>query len=232
MYTPGEHTSNSDTAIIIPAYNPATELLTICNELLQLGFSVFVVNDGSVQTQVFNAIEELPVTVLHHSVNMGQGAAIETGISKALSGGKEFFVTFDADGQHSALSVTDLQNQLFKSKADIVFGSRFLNKEFSGAVPAGKRFTLRVAAFFDALITGIRLTDSHNGLRIFNRAVAASLHFKENRMAHATEILWLVKKYQWKYDECPVLISYNSRSQHPLRSIEIAMDIFLRKLIS
>ena len=232
MPASGVNIPYSETAVIIPAYNPGETLLPICLELVKKKISVFVVNDGSTDTGMFNSLLELPVVLLHHSVNLGQGAALETGICKALSCGKSFFVTLDADGQHSTSSVDDLLEMLMQPDTDIIFGSRFLNKVSRRTIPSTKRITLKLAALFDGLLTGIWLTDSHNGLRAFSRQVAAKIHFTENRMAHATEILWLTKKWKWKYRECAVLIHYNKKSQHPSRSIEIAIDLFLRKLIS
>ena len=232
MSNPEVYIPYNDTAIIIPAYNPSGELLTVCMELVKNNFCVFVVNDGSANREVFDRLSEMPVTILHHPVNLGQGAALETGIRKAIEKNKQLFITVDADGQHSPAAVCDLHKALLQHKADIVFGSRFLDKKLSYTVPAVKRITLKLAALFDGLLTGIWLTDSHNGLRAFNRKTAESIHFTENRMAHATEILWLAKKYGWVYKECAVLVQYNNTSQHPSRSIEIAIDLFLRKLIS
>ncbi len=232
MPTPGVHIPSSETVIIIPAYNPSNNLFSLCQELLQNGFSVVVVNDGSTAPVAFNTLSALPLTLLHHPVNLGQGAALETGIRKALETNKKIFVTFDADGQHSCTSVHDLLATLGQTGADIVFGSRFLNKQFSRSVPRLKRATLKLAALFDGLLTGTWLSDSHNGLRAFNRWVAGGIHFTENRMAHATEILWLTRKNRWKYNECPVLIRYDNKSQHPTKAIEIAIDLFLRKFIS
>lgn len=230
MPTPAEHIRA--TGIIIPAYNPGPELVALCTELAQNGFTPLVVNDGSTHTAVFNALEGLPVIVLHHAVNLGQGAALETGICKALRLNMQRFVTFDADGQHSCQSVTDMLRVLQQENADIVFGSRFLDKSLSASIPTAKKITLKMAAIFDGLLTGLWMTDSHNGLRAFNRKVAEKIHFTENRMAHATEILWLTRRHRWKYAECPVLIKYDGPSQHPGRSIEIAIDLFLRKFIS
>jgi glycosyltransferase involved in cell wall biosynthesis len=232
MDTPGAYTQNREIGIIIPAYNPSVELVTLCRELAQQGFSLFVVNDGSEDTSVFKTLETLPLILLHHAVNLGQGAALETGIRKALLFNINTFITFDADGQHSCASVADLLQVLQQEKTDIVFGSRFLEKKFSESIPRLKKTILKVAALFDGLLTGIWLTDSHNGLRAFNRRVAEKIHFTENRMAHATEILWLTRRYRWNYKECAVLIKYDRKSQHPVRSIEIAIDLFLRKLIS
>ncbi|HTL10423.1 MAG TPA: glycosyltransferase family 2 protein [Chitinophagaceae bacterium] len=219
-------------AVIIPAFNPGIELLQICMALLKEKFSIFLVNDGSADTAIFNRLSKLPITVVHHAVNLGQGAALETGITKALEQGSRYFVTFDADGQHPVEAVADLVNTLVKQDVDIVFGSRFLAREGRASLPFAKRVTLKIARFFDGLLTGIWLTDSHNGLRALNRRAAQALHFTENRMAHATEILWLTRRNRWRYHECAVTVSYGKRAQHPVKSIEIAIDLILRKIIS
>jgi len=226
------YTAYTQTCVIIPAYNPSGELVVLCKELLKKGLSLVIVNDGSANVSVFKAMAGMPLTIVHHPLNLGQGAALETGIRKALQTGKQFFVTFDCDGQHRPDAIGDLLGVLQQEQTDIVFGSRFYNRQYAKLVPPFKKATLRIATIFDGLLTGIWLTDAHNGLRAFTRPVAEKIHFTENRMAHATEILWLTKRYKWKYRECAVRIEYNRHSQHPTRSIEIAIDLFLRKFIS
>ncbi len=231
---PAEATSLSsgEILVIIPAYNPGEILKNLCRELHAEGYGLMVVDDGSTIRSCLPGSTDLGVGLIRHAVNLGQGAALETGIRYGMENGWQYFATMDADGQHSVSSLGDLRTVLQKDSPDIVFGSRFLDRRHVQAIPVMKRVTLKLAAVFDGLLTGTWLTDSHNGLRLFNRKVAGAIHFKENRMAHATEILWLARQERWRVRECPVLVTYNNESQHPLRSIEIAIDIFLRKIIS
>ncbi|MDX2046079.1 MAG: glycosyltransferase family 2 protein [Chitinophagaceae bacterium] len=216
--------------VIIPAYNPPPVLLWLCHDLLDCGYKVVVVDDGSQDKSV---ITQLPVAVdiLQHRFNLGQGAALETGIKKALQNGADYIVTFDADGQHRINDIEKLLKCLSETNSDVVLGSRFLAAETRKEVPPSKRITLRVGRLFNGLLTGIWLSDAHNGLRAFTKQVAKKVHFTENRMAHATEILSLIKKNNWKFTEIPVHITYTRKSQHPLRSLEIVIDLFLRKII-
>lgn len=223
--------ANRKVGIIIPAYNPPSNFMEICKGLAYFGFSLYIVNDGS--SGFFSSIQgKVNITLITHACNLGQGAAIETGVRRAFIDDIQYFVTFDADGQHQPAAVDNLLQVLYKQEADIIFGSRFLKKEHTDLIPFWKKRILKLGIVVDRIFTGIRLTDSHNGFRAFNRKVASELHFKENRMAHATELLWLVKKKHWKYGECAVEIRYDVKSQHPARSIEIIIDLILRKLIS
>jgi hypothetical protein len=84
------------------------------------------------------------------------------------------------------------------------------------------------------VFTGILLTDAHNGLRVMNRNAAERIHLKENRMAHATEILKEIKKHSLKFGEFPVHIHYSDYSkkkgQSLLNSVRIFFDLIMNKI--
>lgn len=114
--------------------------------------------------------------------------------------------------------------------ADVVFGSRFLD----GRTDTGrlKKFVLKAAIAFSNATTGVRLTDTHNGLRAFNRAGASALSIKQNRMAHASEIIEQVGKAGLRYIEHPVHILYTDYSrkkgQSPLNSVNILTELLYK----
>ena len=94
-------TKISSVFVIIPAYNENVVLRTVIEELLTLQINIVVVDDGSAE-HLYSLLKQLPVYVLRHRINLGQGAAIQTGIEFALSKKADIIVTFDADGQHTA----------------------------------------------------------------------------------------------------------------------------------
>ena len=166
-------------------------------------------------------------------MNMGQGAALQTGISLALKKDAEYLVTFDADGQHDVSDIDGMLHKLKEEHFDIVLGSRFLPGA-GGNISAGRKLFLKAACYLNYLFTGILLSDAHNGLRIMNRHAAESIHLKENRMAHATEILKEIKKHGLKFGEFPVQIHYSGYSkkkgQSLLNSVRIFFDLVLNKI--
>lgn len=218
--------------IIIPAYNEAPEMVQqTISALLNFHYPVILVDDGS-------AIPLCPAAhpllqVLRHRVNLGQGASLQTGIDAALEAGAYYLISFDADGQHDPSAIPVLLKPLLENRADLVFASRFLEE---GQHNAGKRRTwlLQMARRINYLFTGVLLSDAHNGLRALNREAAQKIRLKENRMAHATEILIQAKKQQLRLAEVPATVRYTDYSrqkgQSSLNSFRILFDLFLHKL--
>jgi hypothetical protein len=87
---------------------------------------------------------------------------------------------------------------------------------------------------FTRLTTGLRLTDSHNGLRAFTRKGAAAIRLRQNRMAHASEILVEIAESGLRYVEVPVTIEYTAYSlakgQRIGDSVTILLDLFAQEL--
>ena len=114
------------TFVIVPAFNEG-EIISTLQGLIAAGYSVVVVDDGS--TNGMDAlVANLPVYFLRHPVNLGQGAALQTGMTFALQNGAEIIVHFDADGQHKVEDIETLLKPLHQGEADVVLGSRFLRE--------------------------------------------------------------------------------------------------------
>jgi len=216
--------------IIIPAFNEGAVIGETLRDILSLDYTVIVVDDASTD-ETASIVRGFPVYYLRHKVNLGQGAALQTGISFALSKGAEVFVTFDADGQHVAADIPAMTSSL--ATKDIIFGSRFMD-EAPSRVPFLRKCILHFARYLNFALTGILLTDAHNGLRVFNSHAALALQLVENRMSHATEILILAKKHKLRYKEMPVHIRYTAYSkkkgQSVTHSFKVLQDIFLYKI--
>jgi len=218
--------------VIIPCYNEASVVKDTVADVLDRGYKVIVVDDGSKDNSK-KQLSSLPISYLRHRTNMGQGAALQTGIEYAKRKGARYFVTFDADGQHDSKDIAGMIKILIENKSDIVFGSRFLpgsQTNISGA----RSFVLNVARYVNYLVSGILLSDAYNGLRIFNAKAADLLKITENKMAHATEIQMLVAKNKLSYSEFPTNIQYNEYTKRKgLRNIDglkIVFEILLFKI--
>ena len=218
--------------VIIPCYNEAGIIRETITAVIEKGYSIIVVDDHSTDNTK-EQIKDFPLIYIHHRMNMGQGAALQTGISLALKKDAEYLVTFDADGQHDVSDIDGMLHKLKEEHFDIVLGSRFLPGA-GGNISAGRKLFLKAACYLNYLFTGILLSDAHNGLRIMNRHAAESIHLKENRMAHATEILKEIKKHGLKFGEFPVQIHYSGYSkkkgQSLLNSVRIFFDLVLNKI--
>ena len=123
-------TDRRRTWVVVAAYNEGKVIRHVVSEVASAGWNVVVVDDGS-KDDTAAAARGPGVTVLRHTVNLGQGAALQTGIEYALRKGAQHIVTFDADGQHNCDDIGALVAAL--ADADIALGSRFLGKEIEGA---------------------------------------------------------------------------------------------------
>jgi polyprenyl-phospho-N-acetylgalactosaminyl synthase len=223
---------NENVFVIVPAFNEAGVIEETLSGLLQRGFQVVVVDDASVDNTA-SILKGMPVHYLRHRINLGQGAALQTGIRYALKKGASVFVTFDADGQHDAADIQPMIDRLASGQRDIIFGSRFASDRPS-RVPILRKGVLHLARYLNFLLTGILLTDAHNGLRVFNRQTAEVIHIVENGMAHATELLITTKKFKLRYEEMPVTIRYTpysrKKGQKISHSFKVLQDILLYKI--
>lgn len=215
----------------MPCFNEANVIVrkTIAG-LIGLGYNVVAVDDGSTNGMDLSGLD---VYVLKHQINLGQGAAIQTGIDFSVLKGGEYFVTFDADGQHNADEIKGMIDLLKTNKCDIVFGSRFLPSAFTN-ISTIKKIIIQLARFINFCLTGILLSDAHNGFRALNLNAAQKIQLKENRMAHASEYLLEVKRKQLKFNEYPVTIKYTDYSikkgQKVSNSVQIIFDLIIAKI--
>lgn len=217
----------SDTWVVIAAYNEGKVIRDVAGEVAQAGWSVVVVDDGSCDDTAEAARTE-GVIVLRHSINLGQGAALQTGIDYAQRRGARHIVTFDADGQHDANDIPALIAAL--DGADIALGSRFLGG-VEGA-SSQRMMLLKAATAVSNRLSGMKLTDAHCGLRAFRVGVAPKLTITQDRMAHASELLRKIKTSGLRVVEVPVTIKYTEHSmakgQGGIQAVRILFDYFFR----
>lgn len=216
--------------VVIAAYNEATVIARVVGDVARRGYHVVVVDDGSADDTAERA--SAATIVVRHPINLGQGAALQTGIDCALQHEADVVVTFDADGQHRAADIESLLAALSEACADFALGNRFLGRTI--ALPPARRLLLRAATAFTQLTTGLRLTDTHNGLRAMTRRGAGRIRLRQNRMAHASEILAQIAASGLPYVEVPVRIEYTAYSlakgQRLGDALTILLDLFARRL--
>jgi len=217
--------------IVIPSYN---EGKVIRQTIRSLGnqYSVVLVDDASTDDTA-NAVRDLPIYYLRHDINLGQGAALQTGMDFALQQGADIVVHFDADGQHNPADIDRFVEVLKSRQVAVVLGSRFMRKDDLLAIPRLRRLLLRVARIINGLLTGLWLSDAHNGFRVMNRQALRAIQLKENRMAHATEILMQIRRQGLHFVEHPTHIIYTEYSQVKGQrwqgAIDILIDVFINK---
>ncbi len=220
---------------IIPAYNEEAHIAEVIRGVKSLVDRVVVVDDGSTDSTYDLAVRE-DVVVLRHLINRGQGAALETGDEYALAHGAGIVVHFDADGQFVAREIGDVVAPIIDGRCDVVFGSRFLDKQ--SHVPVFKKIVIMpIARAVNNILIGRSLSDPQCGLRAFSRRAASAINIENDGMAHNSEIQEKTFKQGLAYMEIPVTVIYHGFGQKIMGGkgrktggLRILIDLLIGKL--
>ena len=221
----------SDTTwFVVPLFNEGQVVGDVIRDLRTRYPLVVCVDDGS-EDDSARIAEEAGAGVVRHPYNMGQGAALKTGIDYALrDAAMRQVVTFDSDGQHRVDDAAAMIATREEKGVDIVLGSRFLDDRTRPGLL--KRAVLRGAVLYTNLTSGVKLTDAHNGLRVLGREACEKIAIEQNRMAHASEIVEEIGRHRFTVAEHPVHIIYTdysrSKGQPLLNSVNIVIDMLFR----
>lgn len=222
--------ANDDVWLIVPLYNEGAVIFDVVAAARETFPNIVCINDGSTDDSAARA-RDAGAVVVTHPINLGQGAALQTGLEYARSRpGAEYFVTFDSDGQHRTEDAAEMVDVLRQGDVDVVLGSRFLDSRTRPGLI--KRLVLRAAVVFSNMTTGVRLTDAHNGLRALNLVAAGQIKLRQNRMAHASEFVEQVGRTHLRWVEHPVHIVYSdysrAKGQSVLNSVNILTELMYR----
>lgn len=226
--------------ILIPAFNEERTIGQVIKEVRLYVDEIVVIDDGSTDRTGEIATQER-VVVLKHLINRGQGAALRTGMDYVLTkffssdktGEEKIIVHFDSDGQHRAEDIPEMIKPILGDKAEITFGSRFLFK--NSPIPLGRKILLKGAILINRFFTKIKLTDAHNGFRALSWKAASLIRINQDRMAHNSEIVFQVNKYNLKFQEVPIIVFYTKYSRNKGQkwydSFKIIKDLLIEKIV-
>lgn len=219
------------TCAVVPVYNEAAVLTEVLASLARVVDEIICIDDGSSDGSSKVAAAS-GATVLRHAINFGQGAALQTGFDYVLrSTQHHHVVTFDADGQHNPNDAARMVAEAQTHGWDVVLGSRGAR---DSSMPASRRAMLVGARWLSRRMSGLTLTDTHNGLRVFSRTALAQIHLKQVGMAHASEIESLVARQGLLWTELPVSIAYSAYSldkgQSNLNAVNVMYDLMVARL--
>jgi len=216
---------------VIAAYNEEKKVASVVDDVSRYVDLVIVVDDGSID-KTASVVKNKKAVVLKHCINLGQGAALQTGFDYAKRFNPKVTITYDADGQFEAREIPKIIRPILDQQADIVLGSRFLGKTVN--MSHVRKYVLKLGILFTLIFSEIKLTDTHNGFKALSEKALNSIEITQNRMAHASEIIDEIKRNNLSYVEIPVTVKYNDYSkqkgQSSLNSIKILLELISRKL--
>ena len=199
----------------IPAFNEEKNIAMVIIKLKKIADNIIVCNDGSTDSTEEIA-KELGAIVINHEKNLGYGAGIKSIFLKAKEINSELLVTLDADGQHDINDISKIVKPIQENKAEIVIGSRFLEK--SKNVPEYRKFGIKLITKVTNLSLSKSLTDSQSGFRAYSNKVLEKLNLSDTGMGVSTEILIKANNFNFRIGEVPITISYegDTSSENPI----------------
>lgn len=197
--------------IVVPAKNEGERVAIVVQSILSEGFSnIIVVDDGS-DDNTSEYAKSAGAKVIRHLVNLGAGAATQTGIEYALTKGATTIVTMDGDSQHFASDIPKLVDHLYNQDLDLVIGSRFLDPV--NQIPLDRIIINKLANIFSGIITGLFVTDSQSGMKAIHANLAAKMHFTFDGYEFCTEILKITHQEKARFGEVPIQVQYAEELQ-------------------
>lgn len=199
-----------DVYVIVPAFNEQNVIKDIINNLLKNFSNVIVINDGS-NDKTLETINDLDIKILNHEINLGVGAAVQTGFDYVSNiPDAKAVITFDADGQHLVDDAVAMAKEIMICDEGIIFGTRF--PKHSKNIPMVKRIVLKLIAKITDLVTGVSLSDAHNGLKAYKVSIIKELELQFSSYSYESELITQVAKKKIDYKEMSTDIKYTSYS--------------------
>ena len=191
----------------IPAYNEEKNIALIITKLKKITDSIIVCDDGS-SDLTGEIARELGAIVISHPKNMGYGAAIRSLFLKATELDLDGLITMDADGQHRIEDVNSVFGPINDEVADIVIGSRFLDKK-SEEMPNYRKVGIKIITKVTNLSIKEKLTDSQSGFRAYSKKALQKVIPSDVGMGVSTEILIKASNLELKVAEVPIKVHYD-----------------------
>jgi glycosyltransferase involved in cell wall biosynthesis len=166
--------SDKKFCIIIPTYNNSQTLENILLGVIEYTENVIVVNDGSTD-KTLDILKKFPqLSVINQKKNFGKGYALRTGFKYAAERGFDYAITIDSDGQHLPDDIPEFLNAAKENENAIIIGSRNMEQE---GVPRKSSFGHKFSNFWFRVETGIKLSDTQSGYRLYPLKQLQKIHF-------------------------------------------------------
>lgn len=229
--------------VIIPAYNESESIGPVIDAIRKHApkTDIAMINDGSVDGTASIA-KAKGIVVLNLPFNLGIGGAVQTGYQFADEMGYDIAVQVDADGQHPAEAIVSLIEAVRDDEADMVIGSRYIEK--SEPEPSFPRAVAKwLLAAVISILTGYKITDSSSGFRCANRKVIQLFARMYPRDYPEPETVALLLREKFRVKEIPVRMNHRSAGESSITFskgiyyvikvvLAIAINMFEKRVLS
>lgn len=199
----------SDVIVVIPAFNEEAVISSVVSGVIEHGYRVVVVDDGS-SDNTFKAASAAGALCFRHRINRGKGAATKTGIEAAKTLEPRVIVTMDGDNQHSAADIPALAAPILEARCEVSLGIRTFH---SSVMPSHRVAANHVGNFLTWLIHGLWVADSQSGFRAFSLHAARLINTRSDRYEYESEVIREIRHHGLRYLEVPISVKYAAYDQ-------------------
>ncbi len=190
--------------VVIAAYNEEEHIKRVVEKVIEQGYEVIVVDDGSTDKTGEEA-EKAGAIVLKHIINTGKGAAMKTGCDYALKEKADVIVLMDGDEQHKAEDIPRFIKAL--EKAEVVLGYRKINKN----MPLIMRIGNKIINTASSIINGIKIKDTQSGFRAMTSEAYKKIRWRSPDYGMESEMIAKIAKKKIKYKQIPISTIYHDK---------------------
>lgn len=178
--------------VLIPTYNNERTLNRVIDGVLKFTNNIIIVNDGATDS-TFEILKSYPkLEQIHFPKNKGKGAALREGFKKAHKLGYSYAITIDSDGQHYPENIETFITEIEKYPGSLLIGDRNMAQE---GIPKKSSFGNNFSNFWYTFETGVKLTDTQSGYRLYPLQQLANFNYFTNKFEFEIEV---IVRASWK----------------------------------
>ncbi len=228
--------------LIIPAYNEEKNILNTCNEIIKYNeknnsnYDYIVINDGS-KDNTLKVLKENKLRYINLIHNLGIGGAVQTGYKYAKEKDYDIAIQFDGDGQHDINYVKKLIDTMEKENADLVIGSRFIEKLSEFKSTATRRFGIKIISFLIKILARKKVKDPTSGFRAANKKIISLFAENYPKEYPEPESIVTIIKNKYSIKEIPVEMKERIGGESSIKTwksiyymINVSLSIFINSI--
>ncbi len=218
------------TYVILPAYNEATRIQPVIEEIAEKGYKMVIVNDGS-SDNTLDVIKESQkkypknIFIYSHIINRGVGMAMQTGFEAVLKYNPKYIVNMDSDGQHSVDDLNNVLEPLVSGRAQAVIGVRQLND-----MPLSRNIANWIMNMLTRIFYNVKVSDSQTGFRAITSEALEKITINARGYLISSEFIREVNDNNIPFEEVPIKTIYTPETQAKGTNVTEAFKILFQMI--
>ncbi|MBE6508335.1 MAG: glycosyltransferase family 2 protein [Methanobrevibacter sp.] len=218
------------TYVILPAYNEATRIQPVIEDITKKGYKVVIVNDGSSDNTlevVMESQKKYPhsIFIYSHVINRGVGVAMQTGFDAVLRYNPKYIVNMDSDGQHDADDLDNVLEPLVTGRAQAVIGVRPLKD-----MPLSRNIANAIMNLLTRIFYKVDVSDSQTGFRAITIDALKKININARGYLISSEFIREVNDNNIPFEEVPIKTIYTPETQAKGTNVTVAFKILIQMI--